>query len=386
MFKRWLSIPSEQSCLLIGPRRSGKTTILKQQYPNLNYTTLDDLDYLDWATQDPKGFIQSLMPSGIIDEIQRLPRLTIAVKHAIDNLGAFFLMTGSSTLGLLDSAADTLAGRINIYSLPPACWGEEFGQPTHNLFGQEAPHLQIKEGNRLLKEAMSFGQFPEVLTCRTKEQKEEVLTRYKNTYFTRDLMQLSNIENLQGLVAIFYHLVQSLGSHLEISNFAREAGVSQPTAKKYLNALEQAQLTFKLHAYHYGPAKRFLKAGKTYFADNGIISAFNVPVGQGPFLENFVIAELEKRRKLGYIQADRFYYYKSAAGHEIDLLFEVQDTLYAIEIKSTTKPAQKDVNNLKNFEPKKKMHVERFLFYLGEQITTVDNVNLIPVGSLYCGK
>ncbi len=83
-------------------------------------------------------------------------------------------------------------------------------------------------------------------------------------------MQLSNIENLDGLLAVFHHIHRSIGSHLEISNFARESGLSHPTAKKYLNALLQSQLTFKLYGYQYGPAKRFVKAAKTYVADTGI--------------------------------------------------------------------------------------------------------------------
>lgn len=385
MFTRWLTLSPQRSSLLIGPRRSGKTTLLRLRYPDLNYTTLDDLDCLDWAERDPKGFIQDLGATGIIDEIQRCPRLTIAVKHAIDQNGARFLMTGSSTLGLVDASADTLAGRIDILSLPTACWGEDRGEPTHAIFTEQAHPTHIKEGNRLLHQAVTFGQFPEVLTCETEQDKQETLTRYKNTYFTRDLMQISNIENLGGLLGILHNLAHSLGSHLEVSNFAREAGVSHPTAKKYLNALDLAQLTFQLQGYHFGPAKRFLKATKTYFADNGIIHSLNVPVGQGPLLESFVIAELEKRRKLGYLPADRLFYYKSAAGHEIDLILELGDMLYAIEIKSTRKPAAKDITNLKNFRSQKQTTTRRFLFYTGEEYATIDDVNLIPVAALFRG-
>ena len=85
---------------------------------------------------------------------------------------------------------------------------------------------------------MTYGQFPEVLVQKSEKYKHVVLVNYKNTYFTRDLMQLSNIENLDGLLSIFQHLVRSIGSHLEVSNFAREAGISFPTTKKYLNALQ----------------------------------------------------------------------------------------------------------------------------------------------------
>lgn len=386
MFSRWLHIPSDKSCLLIGHRRSGKTTILRGLFPDLSYTTLDDLDHLDWAQHDPKGFVQSLGNSGIIDEIQRIPKLTIAVKHAIDQRNAKFFMTGSSTIGLLDSAADTMAGRIDILSLPALCWGEELGTPTHEIFNEKPNPVQLRQGKRLLDKALTFGGFPEVAEQKTEEQKEKILTRYKNTYFTRDLMQLSNLENLEGLLGILHNLVRSLGSHLEVSNFARESGVSHPTAKKYLNALNQAQLTFQLRGYQFGPAKRFIKATKTYFADNGIIFSLRNRTTEGALLENFVISELEKRRKLGFLHTDEFHYYKSASGHEIDLIFETRNSLYAIEIKSTKSPGRSDITSLMSFKPKKNLKVKRFLFYLGEEYKTVEDVRLIPAAALFRGR
>ena len=386
MFERWLKTPSHRSCLIVGSRRSGKTTILKHRYPDWPYATLDDLDYLDWAKRDPKGFISHLGNNAIIDEIQRLPILTVAVKYAVDNENARFLMTGSSTLGLLDAAADSLAGRIDIVSLPTACWGEELGDPTHSILDDQASPLHIKEANRRLSGAMTYGQFPEVLIHENDGDKHEVLVNYRNTYFTRDLMQLSNIENLDGLLAVLQHLTRSLGSHLEVSNFAREAGISHPTTKKYLNALQQAQLTFKLYGYQFGPAKRFIKAAKTYFTDNGIIRGLNAGVDTGQLLENFVLAEFEKRRKLGMIKSDQLYYYKSTGGNEIDLVFEADNTVYAIEIKSTRRPAPRDLHNLGQFSDRLNRPVRRYLVYLGEEYRTIDNIQLLPAAALFRGQ
>jgi len=386
MFQRWLEIPSHRSCLIVGSRRSGKTTLLKHRYPDWSYATLDDLDYLDWAKRDPKGLISHLGNKAIIDEIQRLPMLTVAVKYAVDNEKARFLMTGSSTLGLLDAAADSLAGRIDIVSLPTACWGEELGDPTHSILNDQASLFQIKEAGRRLSGAMTYGHFPEVLIHEKDGDKHEVLVNYRNTYFTRDLMQLSNIENLDGLLAVLQHLTRSLGSHLEVSNFAREAGISHPTTKKYLNALQQSQLTFKLYGYQFGPAKRYIKAAKTYFADSGIILSLNAGVSAGQLLENFVLAEFEKRRKLGMIKSDQFYYYKSAGGNEIDLVFEADNTVYAIEIKSTRRPAPRDLHNLGQFRDRLNRPVRRYLVYLGEEYRTIDNIQLLPAGALFRGQ
>jgi predicted AAA+ superfamily ATPase len=386
MFDRWITIDNRKSALLIGPRRAGKTTLLKKRYPAYRYATLDDLDFLQWGKSDPKGLVLELGTHAIIDEIQRLPRLTIAVKYAIDNQGAHILMTGSSALGLLDAAADTLAGRITLLSLPAACWGENLGRPDHSIFKDRINPLQIMEAQRRLPRAITYGQFPEVLCLKNEQDMHDVLANYRDTYFTRDLMQLSNIENLDGLTAIFAHLARSIGSHLDVSAFAREAGVSHPTAKKYLNSLLQSQLTFKLPGYQYGPAKRYIKAAKTYFADNGIIHSLNIALNQGQLLENFVISELEKRRKLGFIRADRFFYYKSAAGREIDLVFEVDGKIVAVEIKCTKKPGRKDIGNLTAFAAKLSRPTELYLFYLGNEYMQSGPVSIIPTAALFRGR
>jgi len=386
MFKRWLKVTEQKSCLIIGPRRSGKTTLLKQQYPGLPYATLDDLDFLQWAKGDPKGFVSKLGKVAIIDEIQRLPSLTVAVKYAIDNEEARFFMTGSSTVGLMDAAADTLAGRIEIVSLPTACWGENKGQPNHSILHEKVSLPKIKEANRQVKDAITHGQFPEVLNQENDQKKKELLVNYRNTYFTRDLMQLSNIENLDGLMAVFHHLIRSVGSHLDVSNFAGEARISHPTAKKYLNALGQSQMTFKLYGYQYGPAKRYIKAAKTYFADNGILNSFNAQLNEGQLMENFVISEFEKRRKLGFIKADQFYYYKTTAGNEIDLIFEIDNTIYAVEIKAAKRPRPKDLRNLRQFKDRLNRPIKRILFYSGEEYGAVDDIHLLPIGTLFQGQ
>lgn len=385
MFNRWIKLKTDKSCLIIGPRRSGKTTLLKNRYPEYNYITLDDLDYLDWAKRDPKGLVESLGEKALIDEIQRHPPLTIAVKNVIDNHGAHVLMTGSSSIGLTDLAADTLAGRINLYSLPTLCFGEEKGAPNHSIFSEELNPIELKKAAREMNDALIYGQFPEVLACNSHEDKKELLLNYRDTYFIRDLMRLSNIENMDGLFAVFQHLVRSLGSHLVVSNFSREAGLSFPTTKKYLNILRQSQLTFNLYGYQYGPAKRYIKAAKTYFADNGIITSMNIPVNEGQLFENFVIAELEKRRKLDLIKSDQFFYYKSIAGKEIDLIFESENELYAIEIKAIKNPSYRNVRSLMDFKNQSPLDVNTFLFYNGDTYGKIDDVKLIPICALWSG-
>lgn len=386
MFKRWMTINPDRSALVIGPRRSGKTTFLRAAFPDYRYVTLDDLDLLDWARRDPKGFISSLGDRGIVDEIQREPRLTVAVKYAIDNQGARILMTGSSSIGLLDASADTLAGRVDMLSMPTACWGEDSGPPTHSIFDGQPPVPVLQMGQRALAAALSFGGFPEVVAAADPDQRQQILRNYRDTYFVRDLMHMANLGNMAGLQGILANIGRSIGSHLETSSFARESGLSVPTTKKYLDTLFQSHLAFQLHGYQYGPARRFVKAAKAYFCDNGIISGLGLQLSQGQVLENFVISELEKRRKLGLIQADRLFYYKSQSGREVDIVFESGGVIHAIEIKATMHPAARDASGLKAFMAGLQTPSRGFVFHMGDDIFDHDGVRFLPVATIFRGS
>ncbi len=384
MFKRWISL-SSQNALIIGPRRSGKTTFLKTNYPNYKYVTLDDFDHLRHAREDPKGFIESLGSKVIIDEIQRDPQLTIAVKKVIDEGKAEFLMTGSSSIGLLGASADSLAGRISIVNFPTTCWGEEEGEATHSFFTDEINISKLLDAKRKFDKTLKFGGFPEVVTAKGDKVKKELLSNYRDTYFTRDLAQISNIDNIEGLLAILQHIGKSIGSHLEVSNFAREAGLSHQTAKKYLNVLTQSQLAFRVYGHHFSPAKRYLKASKMYYADVSLINALGIEQAKGQIVESFVISEIEKRRKLKQINTEQLFYTKSIAGAEIDLVFEDEKYQYLIEVKSSKVALKKDVRNIVKYMNlnKGKKKFKSYLIYLGDKYQEIEGVKCIPAYALF---
>lgn len=383
MFNRWLRKP-KRSALLLGPRRVGKSTFLKENFADFRYLTLDDLDLLDLAEKDPKALLL-YSKKIIIDEIQRAPKLTIAAKYAIDELGCTVLMSGSSRMGLLDITADSLAGRIDILEMSPACWGESDGAVTHAIFEESAPLLQLKTAQRDLESFLIYGGFPEVVSAPDPEDKKEILKNYKNTYFTRDLSLLSNIENISGLRAILQHYARSIGSLTQTGNFQNEAGVSYITAKKYLNSIYQSGLGFYLLGYHHGPAKRFVKGSKSYYCDSGMITAMDVQCSRGQIVENFVISEIEKRRKLGFYKTDQLFYYKSSSGFEIDLIIEEQGFLRAVEIKSTPNPGKKDVRALADFVAMAPDKRQGFLFYMGTEYRKINNIKCLPIAAIYRG-
>ena len=386
MFSRWLEKP-KRSALILGPRRAGKSTYMKENFPDFKYLTLDDLDVLDLAEKDPKAlFREGEKEKVIIDEIQRAPRLTVAVKFAIDQFGSTVLMSGSSRIGLMDATADSLAGRIDILDLPPACWGESDGGPTHLIFEEKAPPTQLKKAQRDLDSFLVYGGFPEVLSALKPDEKSEILANYKNTYFTRDLSLLSNIEDVSGLRAVLQHYARSIGSITQVTNFQNEANISHVTAKKYLNSIYQSGLGFTLLGYHHGPAKRYVKGAKSYYCDAGMVTALGVACSQGQIIENFAVSEMEKRRKLGFYQAEQLYFYKSSSGTEIDLILEEKGILKAVEIKAALNPTKRDVRVLEDFVAADPSRRRGFLFYLGSEYKTINTTRCLPIASLYRGR
>jgi predicted AAA+ superfamily ATPase len=382
MFTRWIILPTTKSFLLVGPRRAGKSTLLKTKFPNFAYSTLDDLDEYAWAKNDAKGFIEHFKNNFIIDEAQRVPLISLPIKKLIDDKKAIAILTGSSGLNLKDQIFDSLAGRIEILKLPTCCFGENFGNPIHKITEKLNP-LDEAIAKREFKIFFKYGGFPEVLNTNDENEKETILKNYKNSYFTRDIAQIANLENIEAIKAMYGALIKGLSSRYEINNLSRETGLSIPTTKKYFNSLLGSGLTFKLYGYHLGPAKRYIAKSKNYFLDQGILQSLSDEYSKGQALENFVVSEIEKRRQLGIIQAEELYYYESSGGLEVDVVIEEKDKIYAIEIKSSAAVGKKDFKNLNSFNLETKKELIKIVFYLGDKIEKSGDIHLIPAWNFF---
>lgn len=382
MFSRWQKLDSKKSIILQGPRRAGKSTLLKELFKNYKYITLDDLDDLSFAKSDPKGFVESLGNRFIIDEAQRVPELTIPVKKLIDEKKIHCVLTGSTGINLADKIHDTLAGRINYIRLPTCAFGENYGPPNHKFFEKLNP-ADEKIAKRQLDHFLSYGGFPEILSENVTSEKELLLKNYKNTYFTRDLAQLINVESVEGIKAIFGALVKGIGSRYEISSLSKESGLSVPTTKKYLNSIVSTGLVFKLYGYHLGPAKRYLSRAKSYFLDQGILYSLSDDYSKEQELENFIVSEVEKRRQLGQINADELFYYETKDGAEVDLIVDERNMITVIEIKSSKTISNRDLQNIKRFTLNTKKEVRKIVFYLGNDYYSEGDILIIPAWSFF---
>lgn len=366
----------------MGPRRAGKSTLLKLTFPSYKYVTFDDIDELQYAQTDPKGWVMSLGKKFIIDEAQRFPDIAISIKWAIANKNVHCILTGSTELDLFQKSTESLAGRIEILYLLPACFGEEHGEPIK--FDQWKKNNVIpKEAARSLDSFIQYGGFPEVLVADSNEEKANILRNYKNTYFTRDVADLNKIENLEGLYALYKALIVGICSRYEVSSLVKETGMSTQTVKKYLNTLVHSGLLFKLYGYHLSAAKRHISSAKSYFIDSGILSSLSQDFSYAQQVENFVVSELEKRRRLGFFNCDHLYYYESTGGREVDVIIEEPKNIWAIEIKSGKTISGKDIRNLREFAVKSDKPLTKIIFHMGSDYYREDNIEVRPISTLF---
>jgi predicted AAA+ superfamily ATPase len=280
-------------------------------------------------------------------------------------------------MNLKEALGDSLAGRIEIKYLPPCCFGEQFGSQEGNIL-EDLSYSAQKIAKRNLTEYLTYGGFPELLEDENHDQKSNILKNYKNTYFTRDLSLMANLENIEGLKAIFHALIRGVGSRYEYTSIQKESSLSYATVKKYINVLNSAGLTFKLYAYHLGAAKRYISSSKTYFIDNGIINAISDESSKGQLFENLVISEIEKRRQIGEIDCDELYYYQSLGGREIDLIIEEKNQITAIEVKSSISITGRDIRNLREFTIKSPKPLRKWIIYAGDKMYQEGGILILP--------
>ncbi len=331
--KLTLAIAGFPAVILTGPRQSGKSTFLKSQIGNsYQYITFDDPLNREFAHRDPKGFLnQYTSNSGIIlDEIQYVPELFSYIKIMIDespDKKGRFIMTGSQQFNLMKSITESLAGRVCILELLPFSYSE----------------FQSKI-SRSIQENLWQGMYPAPVTQEI--DRDLWLRSYLGTYIERDIRQLQQIKDLSRFETFLGLCAARHSQILNMADLANEAGISQPTCKEWISALEASYIIFRLPPYHANLGKRLTKSPKLYFIDSGIAayltrqpdaaSLWSGNMG-GAFFEGFVISEAIKKFTM-YGKRPDIFFFRTLDGFEIDLLIQANGTLYPLEIKQTATP------------------------------------------------
>ena len=243
---------------ILGPRQSGKTTLAKALFPAHEYRSLEAEDIRLAARDDPRGFLANGTKPMVIDEVQRFPSLLTYIQEMADARGekGQYILTGSQQPDLAAAIGESLAGRTGICELLPLSLGE-----------LDAAGLAADTARDAL---LWRGFMPRLWADDAPIDPATYYRDYFQTYVQRDVRRLVNIQDLDTFSVFVRLLAGRAGQLLNRDSLARDAGISVPTAVKWLNALEASFLVFRLRPWHGNLGSRQIKSPKIYFTDVGL--------------------------------------------------------------------------------------------------------------------
>ena len=337
--------------LITGPRQAGKSTLLRHALKKYAYVTLDDPLSRQMARDDPELFLANHPPPVIVDEIQYAPELLPHIKIFVDqNRRKYgqFVLTGSQTFQIMEGVSESLAGRIAIFSLYPFSWQEVVTIPKYKRIA----HQDLATARQMIR-----GFYPEFFVNPDLDP-SLWYSSYLSTYIERDVRNIKNIPDLGRFQTFISLLAARAGQLLNISEVAKECGITQPTAKSWLSILESTYIIYLLKPYHKNRTKRLVKTPKVYFVDTGLLCyllGLDIPnrlmkAGErGHIFENMVIMDAIKSLSYEKKRAD-CYFYRTASGVEIDLVIEQSGEYDLYEIKYAKKLSQDMARALVQFK------------------------------------
>ncbi len=343
--------------LIAGPRQVGKTSLLEYKTSDARtFVSLDALDVRSLAQKDSRLFLERYKPPVFIDEIQYAPELFPYIKELVDSRKekGLFWITGSQQYNLMQNITESLAGRVGILHLQGFSQSEKYGNADSPAFlpakeysnAGAVPAFDLNQIFRLIWK----GSFPALWTS-PDDYWEMFYAAYVQTYIERDVRQIINVSNELTFIKFMRAAAAQTGCLLDYASMARDTGVSEPTIKSWLSALHSSGVIYLLQPYSGNLTKRAVKTPKLYFLDTGLacyLTRWNSPepleagAYAGAIFETYVVSEILK----SYWHNGKeppVYFYRNKDMQEIDLLIDVNGTLYPIEIKKKSNPDKSDV-------------------------------------------
>ncbi|MGH2361506.1 MAG: ATP-binding protein [bacterium] len=388
--------------VLHGARQTGKSTLVQHlaagPHP-AEYITMDDAVTLAAARSDPAGFVVALPTPVVIDEVQRVPELFLAIKANVDRdrRPGRFLLTGSANILLIPRLSESLAGRMELLTLYPLSQGEIEGVREafiDRVFSDEAFPVAREETDREdVRHRVLKGGYPEALS-RAPKRRGAWFGSYLTTILQRDVRDLQEIERLTELPRLLSILSARTGTLLNVADLSRSSGIPQRTLARYLTLLQATFLMRLVPAWTASVRRRLLKSPKILAVDTGLASYLlgldaaglaRMPDLYGQLLETFVCGEIEKQMAWSEVNP-RSHQFRTAEGDEVDLVLESPSgKLVGVEVKAAASIGDGDFKGLRTLRALagRKFH-RGILLYGGNMVVPFgEGFTALPVTSVW---
>ncbi|GIL23717.1 MAG: ATPase [Bacteroidota bacterium] len=359
-----------RSVAVVGPRQSGKTTLVKSVFPRKPYVSLEDPDERNQANNDPRAFLGRFKNGAIIDEAQRVPALFSYLQRVLDTTkkDGLFILTGSNNFLLQESISQTLAGRIGYMDLLPLCY-------------QELTQFNLAKAST--NQLIWNGCYPEIYD---RERSPSLwYPAYIRTYVERDVRQIKNVTDTLLFTRFLQLCAGRVAQQLNTTSLSNECGIDARTVQNWLGILESSYVIFMLQPHHKNFNKRIVKTPKLYFYDSGLAcSLLGIKSEKeltnshyrGALFENYVVTECLKNKHNSGSRTS-FYYWRDNKGVEVDLVADTGKKLFPIEIKSTQTFREDSLTNIFKWNTYAEQKGGLLLFDGEQNFTRSDKISIL---------
>ncbi len=355
--------------VVTGARQTGKTTLIKQMFPDYNYISIEDPVTVGTYKSLTASQWSSMYSKAILDEIQKEPQIVESIKAVYDQYPwPRYILLGSSQILLLKKIRESLAGRCQIVEMYPLTlpemltngWEDRvklsyFQNLILNRPTSEIPFLldvEHPQKQKAFDTYMKFGAYPAISDTQIDdEDKVDWLRNYVKTYLERDVRDLAELRNLEPFSKVQKLVALSTAQLMNYSQIAVEAGVSSKTVQRFIEYMSISYQTLVLPPWSRNARKRLVKSSKVHQLDVGVMRAILQKRDElnGHEFESFVVAEIYKQVKTVGAEVS-LYHLRTLDGREVDLLIETEQGYIAIEIKKTSMVRAVDTKHLKGLE------------------------------------